>query len=90
MDSLHLRTVIIKSLRQLSDDDRKRLHFYFGHVVSRRMRDDISHSGTLAVIDSLSDKGIIDRNNSAFLIDAFDGIECVDVVNRLRDRHDTV
>ena len=79
-----MRIVIIELLQQLSDDDRKCLHLYFSHLVSRRMQDDLSSSGTLSGIESLSHQVSNDQMNLTFLTDALASIEHIDVANRLR------
>ena len=53
MDSCYLRAIIIKIQDCLSDDDRIRLHFFFGNDVPRRIRDDPSLGGTLNLMESL-------------------------------------
>jgi hypothetical protein len=77
MDSHRLRAIILRLQDRLSNDDRKRLHFYLGNDVPRRIRDDPSLSGTLSLMDSLFDQ-------DTFLINAFDEIQCIDAVKLLR------
>ncbi|CAF1493470.1 unnamed protein product [Rotaria sordida] len=85
MDSLRLRGIIVKLQDRLSNDDRKRLHFYLGNDVPRRIRDDASLSGTLSLMDSLFDQDKINEKDFTFLINAFNEIQCIDAVKLLRE-----
>jgi hypothetical protein len=84
MDSHRLRAIILRLQDRLSNDDRKRLHFYLGNDVPRRIRDDPSLSGTLSLMDSLFDQDKINEKDFTFLINAFDEIQCIDAVKLLR------
>jgi hypothetical protein len=83
MDNQHLRAIILKLQDRLSNDDRKRLHFYLGNDVPRRIRDDPSLSGTLNLMDSLFDQDKINEQDFTLLINAFDEIRCIDAVKLL-------
>ncbi|CAF1445667.1 unnamed protein product, partial [Adineta ricciae] len=85
MDSHRLRAIILKLQDRLSDDDRKRLHFYLGNDVPRRIRDDPTLGGTLSLMESLFDQDKINENDITFLINAFDEIQCIDAVKLLRE-----
>jgi hypothetical protein len=85
IDNHHLRGIILKLENRLSNDDRRRLHFFLGNDVPRRIRDDPSLSGTLSLIESLFDQDKINEQDFTFLINAFDEIQCLDAVKLLRD-----
>ena len=84
MDNLQLRAIIIKLQDRLTDDDRRRLHFFFGNDVPRRIRDDPTLGGTLGLIESLFDQDKINEQDFTFLIEAFEQIKCSDVAKLLR------
>lgn len=84
MDNLRLRGTLVKLESRLSDNDRKRLHFFLGDNVPRRIRDDPSLGGTLSLMESLFDQDKINEQNFTFLINAFDEIQCIDAVKLLR------
>ena len=84
MDSCHLRAIIIKIQDCLSDNDRKRLHFFFGNDVPRRIRDDPSLGGTLNLMESLLEQEKISEQDFTFLINAFEEINCLDAVKILK------
>ncbi|CAF1009782.1 unnamed protein product [Adineta steineri] len=85
MDNHRLRAIILKLQDRLSNDDRKRLHFYLGNDVPRRIRDDPTLSGTLSLMDSLFDQDKVNEKDFSFLINAFDEIQCIDAVKLLRE-----
>ncbi len=84
MNNHHLRAIILKLQDRLSDNDRKRLHFFLGNDVPRRIRDDQSLSGTLSLMESLFDQDKINEQDFTFLINAFDEIQCTDAVKLLK------
>jgi hypothetical protein len=84
MDNRHLRGIILNLETRLSDNDRKRLHFFLGNDVPRRIRDDPSLGGTLSLMESLFDQDKINEQDFTFLINAFDEIQCIDAVKLLR------
>jgi hypothetical protein len=84
MDDHHLRAIILKLQDRLSDNDRKRLHFFLGNDVPRRIRDDPTLGGTLSLMESLFDQDKINGVDFTFLINAFDEIQCTDAVQLLR------
>ena len=86
MDHLHLRAIILKLQDRLSDDDRRRLHFFLGNDVPRRIRDDPSLAGTLCLMESLFDQDKINEQDFTFLINAFDEIQCIDAVKLLKGK----
>ncbi|CAF3565931.1 unnamed protein product [Rotaria sp. Silwood1] len=85
MNSYQLRSIILKLDARLSDDDRRRLHFFMGNDVPRRIRDDPSLAGTLALMESLFDQDKINEQDFTFLINAFDEIGCIGAVKLLRE-----
>lgn len=84
MDNYEFRAVLIKIQDRLTDNDRKRLHFFFGKDVPRTIRDDPSLGGTLSLMESLFDQDKINDQDFTFLIKAFDDIRCTDAANLLR------
>jgi hypothetical protein len=84
MDVHRLRVILLKLQDRLSDDDRKRLHFFIGNDVPRRIRDDPSLGGTLSLLESLFDQDKINEQELMFVINAFDEIQCIDAVKLLR------
>ncbi len=86
MDNHHLRAIILKLQDRLSDNDWKRLHFFLGNDVPRRIRDDPTLGGTLSLMESLFDQDKINEGDFTFLINAFDEIRCTDAVKLLRGK----
>jgi hypothetical protein len=84
MDNIRLRSIILNLQDRLSNDDRKRLHFYLGNDVPRRIRDDPSLGGTLSLMDSLFDQDKINDEDFSYLINAFDDIHCADAARLLK------
>ncbi|CAM4940202.1 unnamed protein product [Rotaria socialis] len=85
MNAHHLRAILLKLQDRLTDDDRKRLHFFFGNDVPRRIRDDPSLGGTLSLMESLFDQDKINEEDFTFLINAFEAIQCIDTAKLLRE-----
>ncbi|CAF2078769.1 unnamed protein product [Rotaria magnacalcarata] len=85
MNAHDLRAILLKLQDRLKDDDRKRLHFFFGNDVPRRIRDDPSLGGTLSLMESLFDQDKINEEDFTFLIHAFEAIQCVDAAKLLRE-----
>ncbi|CAF0787497.1 unnamed protein product [Adineta ricciae] len=85
MDSVRLRAIILNLQDRLSNDDRKRLHFYLGNDVPRRIRDDPTLDGTLDLMDSLFDQDNINEHDFSYLIEAFDHIRCFDAAKLLKN-----
>ncbi|CAF5012293.1 unnamed protein product [Rotaria sp. Silwood1] len=83
MDHHHLRAILLKLQDRLSDNDRKRLHFFLGNDIPRRIRDDPSLSGTLSLMESLFDQDKISEYDFTFLINAFTEIQCIDAAKVL-------
>ena len=86
MNNRRLRALIVRLQDRLSEDDRKRLHFFLGNDVPRRIRDDPSLGGTLSLMESLFDQDKINDEDFTFLINAFDEIQCLDAVKVLRGK----
>jgi hypothetical protein len=86
MNNRRLRALIVRLQDRLSEDDRKRLHFFLGNDVPRRIRDDPSLGGTLSLMESLFDQDKISDEDFTFLIHAFDEIQCLDAVRLLRGK----
>ena len=84
MNNNQLRSIILKLEDRLSDNDRKRLHFFLGNDVPRRLRDDPSLNGSLSLMESLFDQDKINEQDFTFLINAFDQIQCIDAVKLLK------
>ncbi|CAF3782112.1 unnamed protein product [Rotaria magnacalcarata] len=85
MNAHRLRAILLKLQDRLTDDDRKRLHFFFGNDVPRRIRDDPSLGGTLSLMEFLFDQDKINEEDFTFLINAFEAIQCVDAAKLLRE-----
>ncbi len=86
MDNQEFRSILLKLQDRLSDNDRKRLHFFFGNDVPRRIRDDPSLSGTLSLMESLFDQDKINEQDFTILIKAFQEIQCIDAVKLLKSK----
>ena len=86
MENQEFRAILIKIQDRLSDNDRKRLHFFFGNDVPRRIRDDPSLGGTLSLMESLFDQDKINDQDFTFLTRAFDEIQCQDAAKLLRGK----
>ncbi|CAF1226498.1 unnamed protein product [Adineta steineri] len=80
MDNYRFRAAILKLQDRLSNDDRKRLQFYLGNGVPRRIQDD----PTLSLMDFLFYQDKVNDKDITFLINAFDEIQCIDAVKLLR------
>jgi len=83
-DEFQFRELLVKVQDSLSDIDRRRLHFLFGDVIPRRLRDDPSINSSLDVLETLIDRGKINDQDFQYLIIAFDKIDRHDVAERLR------
>ena len=79
-----LREVLVKLHDRLSDADRRRLHFYLGDDVPRRIRDDPTSCGTLSLMESLIDQNKINEKDFTYLLHAFQVIGCHDLAQNLR------
>jgi hypothetical protein len=78
------RALLLKIQDLLSEKDRHRLHFLLGEDVPRYLRDDLSLSGTLHLLDSLLEKSFISDQDCDYLIEAFNKIHCHDAMKRLQ------
>lgn len=87
MNSHRLRAFLVRLQDRLSDDDRKRLHFYLSDDVPRRIRDDPTLEGTLDALQTLFEKDHINENDSTFLINAFEEIQCFHAANLLKSNY---
>ncbi|UJR17793.1 hypothetical protein I4U23_004692 [Adineta vaga] len=85
MDHRRLQSILFNLRHRLTDNDRKRLHFYLGKVDVRRIQDHPTLSGTLNLIGSLIDQDRINNKDFNYLINALDEIHCSDAVNFLRE-----
>lgn len=83
MDKSQLRDLILKLQDRLSDNDRKRLHFYFDNIVPRRISDDTTYEGTLRLMQVLFDQNVINDQNCTCLIEAYKKINFVEGYNAL-------
>lgn len=79
-----LRSIILNIQDRLSDDDRRRLHFYIGDNVPRRIQEDSSFFGTLCLIQTLFERDKINEEDFTFLINAFEAIKCTDAAKLLK------
>ncbi|CAF3792782.1 unnamed protein product [Rotaria sp. Silwood1] len=84
MNNLQFRGLLLRLQERLSDNDRKRLHFFFGNDIPRSIRDNPTLSGTLSLLESLLDQEKINEQDFTYLIKAFDEIRCIDAANLLR------
>ena len=86
MANLSLRFTLLKIVDHLNDNDRAKLHFILGDHLPRRLRDDLSHGGTLFLMESLLDQGRINDNNLNLLINALKAIRRDDMISLLAGR----
>ncbi|CAF1569770.1 unnamed protein product, partial [Rotaria sordida] len=84
VDNLQFRSILLRLQERLSDNDRKRLHFFLGNDIPRRIRGDATLSGTLSLLESLLDQEKINEQDFTYLVKAFDEIQCIDAANLLR------
>lgn len=84
MNEMDLRALLIQFQDCLSDVDRCRLHFFFGDQIPRQIRDDSSINGTLHLLQTLFDRGLIDPDDLSYLIKAFRQIHRDDLSQRLQ------
>ncbi|UJR19634.1 hypothetical protein I4U23_022768 [Adineta vaga] len=85
MDHRRLHSILLNLRHRLTDNDRKRLHFYLGKDAVRRIQDHPTLTGTLNLIGSLIDKDRINNKDLSYLINALDEIYCSDAANFLRE-----
>ncbi|UJR16795.1 hypothetical protein I4U23_003694 [Adineta vaga] len=85
MDNQEFRGILLKLQDRLSDNDRKRLHFFFGNDVPRRIRDDPTLGGTLSLLESLFDQDKINEQDFSVLVNALEEICCSDAAKLLKD-----
>ncbi|UJR19376.1 hypothetical protein I4U23_022505 [Adineta vaga] len=83
MDHRRLHSILLNLRHRLTDNDRKRLHFYLGKDAVRRIQDHPTLTGTLNLIGSLIDKDRINNKDLSYLINALDEIYCSDAANFL-------
>ena len=86
MDNHRLRALLVRLQHRLSEDDRKRLHFFLSDDIPRYIRDDPSLGGTLSLMESLFEQDKIKEDDFTFLIHAFREIQCADAANLLRGK----
>ncbi|CAF0937660.1 unnamed protein product [Didymodactylos carnosus] len=82
---IQFRKILLSIDDQLSSEDRKRLAFLFGGDVSRKIRDDTSLSGAIALFEQLFDRGKISETDFSYLIKAFEAINCPNAADRLKE-----
>ncbi len=87
MNNHQLRSVLIKIQDHLSEVDRINLHFLLGNHITRRIRDDRSPHGTLALMESLFDQNKTNEQDVTILINALDNIRCFYAANLLKGNH---
>lgn len=80
---MEFRAFLIHLFNQLSDANRRALHFSVGNKVPRTDRDDCTTSGSLHLLDSLFDQNLITEQNFDYLINVFEQIRCNDIVEQL-------
>jgi hypothetical protein len=73
---MEFRAFLIKLFNQLSDTDRRALHFSLGDQIPRQYRDDCTPSGSLHLLNSLFDQDLITEENFDYLINIFEQIKC--------------
>ena len=81
---MDFRGFLINIFNQLSDDNRNALHFVVANRVTRRVRDDCTPTGSLQLLNSLFDQGLISEENFDYLINVFEKIQCYDISNQLK------
>lgn len=82
-DQQQLREVLLKIQELLSNEDRERLHFLLGNHVPKSYREDPSLGGTLRVLETLLDRGIINEEDCHYLIRALKNISCFEAAKKL-------
>jgi hypothetical protein len=85
-----LRGILLKLQNRLSEDDRLRLHFFFGNYAPKKITSDLTLRGTLNLMDYLFQQDQIDEQNFTFLINTFDEIQCNDAAKLLRGNFITI
>ncbi|UJR17137.1 hypothetical protein I4U23_004033 [Adineta vaga] len=90
MNSHNLRFVLLKIQDCLSEDDRKRLHFFLANDVPRRIRDDLTFAGTLNLIEILFTQNKIHKHDLTLLINAFEHIGCFSATKILQEYMENV
>ena len=84
MEKSSLSLLLLTIADRLSNDDRQNLHFILAEHLPRRIADDTSHQGTLALMKSLLDQNKINENNLTLLINGLETIHCSGLVKYLR------
>ncbi|CAF1442422.1 unnamed protein product [Didymodactylos carnosus] len=83
-NEFYLRGILLKVQDLLSDSDRQKLHFLFGTVIPRRLRDDSKIHGTIQLLEILFDKSLISEQDLTHLIKAFEEIGCMEAADQLK------
>lgn len=78
------RLILTEVDEDLSDQDRKRLHFVIGNVIPKRLREHPTVADTVILWETLFERGKISSDDFQFLIDTFDGIGCHRAARKLR------
>ena len=71
---IEFRVLLIRLFNQLSDSDRRALHFSLGDESPRHYRDDCTSAVSLHLLDCLFDQDLINEENFHYLIDVFEEI----------------
>jgi hypothetical protein len=81
---MEFRALLINLFNQLSDIDRRALHFSVGNKVPRQHRDNCTPCGSLHLLDSLFDQNLITEQNFDYLINIFEQINCYNISAQLQ------
>jgi hypothetical protein len=81
---MEFRTVLENLFNQLSDTDRRALHFSLGNQIPHQYRDNCTPSGSLLLLDSLFDQNLITEENFDYLINIFEKINCCNASTQLK------
>lgn len=82
--SMKLRPLLIKLFDELSDTDRRALHFAFGNDIPRIYRDRYTPLASQQILENLFDRNLITEQNCDYLIRIFEKIHCHNVAIQLK------
>jgi hypothetical protein len=78
------RALLVELLNNLSETDRRALHFSLKDKIPGQYQDDCTPSGSVHILDALFNQNLINEENFDYLIDIFEQIECFSAAKQLK------